>query len=200
MFGKDYSDIWVGYADDSYIATRLLWFTGITFEATVNAHRTIELYLKAYLVGQQIRVTKRSPAWGHRLADLCQKSKQIDSSFDNENLKRRVDFFQRYFDYVRYPSEPGSPDDGSLIWFSFDAIILPLDEVVAFVRPRIKLKGNNWTSTPIYRLLSERDGAQPHQLRAIEDGNDFLETINTKKTCQSRVRFNENFEYDRPGC
>jgi len=200
MFGKDYSDIWVRYADESYIATRLLWFTGVTFEASVNAHRTIELYLKAYLVGQQISVTKGSPAWGHRLADLYQESKQIDSSFDNENLKRRVDFFQRYFDYVRYPGEEGSPDDGSLIWFSFDANILPLDEVVAFVRPRIKLKDNNWTSTPIYRLLSERDSAQPHQLLAIEDGNDLLETINTKKTCQSSVRFNEDFEYDRPGC
>ena len=61
MFGKDYGDIWVHYADDSYIATRLLWFTGLWFEASVNAHRTIELYLKAYLVGQEIGITKGSP-------------------------------------------------------------------------------------------------------------------------------------------
>ena len=47
MFGKDYSDIWVYYADNSYIATRLLWFTGFMLEAPVNSHRTIELYLKA---------------------------------------------------------------------------------------------------------------------------------------------------------
>ena len=200
MFGKDYSDSWVYYADNSYIATRLLWFTGFRLEAPVNAHRTIELYLKAYLVGQGVSVAKGSAAWGHSLRDLCQKAAQIDSSFGIEDLKWRVTFFQRYFDFVRYPSEHGSPGDGSLTWFSFDANILPLDEVAAFIRPRIKLSANNWKSTPIYRLLLERNSAQPHQLRAIEDGNNLLEIINTEKTCQSSIRFDKDFEFDKPGC
>ena len=200
MFGKDYSDIWMYYADNSYIATRLLWFTGFMLEAPVNSHRTIELYLKAYLVGQKIGVTKGSGAWGHNLSSLCQKAAQLDSSFDNEDLKRRVTFFQRYFDYVRYPTEQVGQNDGSGTWFSFDSNILPLDEVVAYIRPRIKLNENNWASTPIYSLLSDRSKAQPHQLRAIKDGNDLLETINTEKTWQSSVRFNRCFEFDRPGC
>lgn len=80
MFGNTYSDIWLDYADKSYIATRLLWFTGFTIEAPVSAHRTIELYLKSYLVGQVIRVEKGSPAWGHRVGDLCDESARIDCS------------------------------------------------------------------------------------------------------------------------
>ena len=200
MFGTDYSEIWLGYADNSYIATRLLWFTGFMIEAPINAHRTIELYLKSYLVGRGVRIKKDSSAWGHRIGDLCQEAVKIDASFDNENLNRRVRFFERYFDYVRYPSEQGSPDDGSLTWFSFDSNILPLDEVVAFIRPRIKLKDDNWASTTINRLLSDRSKAQPHQLRAIEESNYFLKIINTDKTWQSDVEFNENFEFDKPGC
>lgn len=52
MFGNDYSDVWLSYADNSYIISRLLWFTGFMLECPVNVHRTIELYLKAFLVGQ----------------------------------------------------------------------------------------------------------------------------------------------------
>lgn len=200
MFGTDYSEIWLGYADKSYIATRLLWFTGFMIEAPVNAHRTIELYLKSYLVGQGIQVVKSSPAWGHRLGDLCQEAAKIDFSFDNENLQRRIKFFERYFDYVRYPSEPGSPEDGSLTWFSFDSNILPLDEVVAFVRPRVTINDNNWASTTLNRILADRDAAQPHQLRAIEDTNSLLKIICTDNTCQSVVNFNKEFSYDKPGC
>ena len=200
MFGNDYSEIWLNYADKSYIVTRLLWFTGFMIEAPVNAHRTIELYLKSYLVGQDIEIKMDSTAWGHRIGDLCHESAKIDPSFGNERLKRRVRFFERYFDYIRYPNEQGSPDDDSLTWFSFDSNILPLDEVVAFIRPRVKLKDDNWASTTINRLLSDREKAQPHQLRAIEDSNLFLEIINTDKTWQSVVGFNETFNFDKPGC
>lgn len=200
MFGTDYSEIWLEYADKSYIATRLLWFTGFMIEAPVNAHRTIELYLKSFLVGQGVQVVKGSPAWGHRLGGLCQEAAKVDSSFDNEDLQRRVKFFERYFDYVRYPSEPGSPEDGSLTWFSFDSNILPLDEVVAFVRPRVMIDESNWASTALNGILADRNAAQPHQLRAIEDTNSLLGIICTDKTCQSVVNFKKEFGYDKPGC
>jgi len=200
MSGIDYSEIWLDYADKSYIATRLLWFTGFVIEAPVNAHRTIELFLKSYLVGQGIRVERGSSAWGHEIGKLCQEAEKIDSSFGHQDLQKRVKFFERYFDYVRYPSEQISPDDGSLTWFSFDSNILPLDEVVAFIRPRVKLKDNAWASTTLNRLLSDRSKAQPHQLRAIEDGNNFLDLINTVTTYQSTVKFNSSFNFDKPGC
>lgn len=199
MFGNDYSEIWLSYADKSYIATRLLWFTGFMIEAPVNAHRTIELYLKAFLVGEGIGVKKGSPAWGHRIGDLCHEAAILDSSFTNSDLERRIRFFERYFDYVRYPSEQGSPDDGSLTWFSFESNILPLDEVVAFIRPRVTIK-DDWSSTEINRMLSKRESAHPHQIRAIEDSNEFLEIINTDKTYQSSIKFGDKFEFDKSGC
>ena len=200
MFGKDNSWIWTNYADNSYIATRLVWFTGFWIEAPVSAHRTIELYLKAYLVGQGIRVEKGSPGWGHDLADLWQESAKLDPSFSVEGLRRRIAFFQRYFDFVRYPNNNSGPNDGSLIWFSFDSNIIPLDEIVAFVRPRVKLTEEDWTRTPVYRLLGDRDKAQTHQLRALVDNNELLKTINAKRTRQTAVIFNEGFEFDQPGC
>lgn len=124
----------------------------------------------------------------------------MDYSFGSEDLARRVKFFERYFDYSRYPSEQGSPEDGSLNWFSFDSNILPLDEIVAFIRPRIKIENDDWGETTISKLLTDSDSAQPQQLRAIKDSNAFLETINTNKTMQSSVIFNELFDYDQPGC
>lgn len=200
MFGNNHSEIWLEYADKSYIATRLLWFTGFTNESPVTAHRTIELYLKSFLVGQAVPIEKGSPAWGHRLGDLCEEAAKVDSSFANDDVLRRARFFERYFVYVRYPSQQGSPDDGSLTWLSFDSNILPLDEVVAFIRPRIKIDDDRWAFTAIKCLLADRDAAQPHQLRALEDSNTLLDVINTDRTHQSNVQFNKNFVYDKPGC
>lgn len=117
---------WLRYADNSYIATRLLWFTGFMIETPVYAHRTIELYLKSFLLGHGIKVEKGSPAWGHRIGSLCKEAAKHDESFSNQELERRVTFFERYFDYVRYPSM-SSPEDGSYNWYSFDSNILPLD-------------------------------------------------------------------------
>ena len=197
---QGFTQIWVDYADNSYVATRLLWFTGFVFEAAVNAHRTIELYLKAYLVGQGIPVERGSPAWGHDLADLCQEAARFDPSLRGEDLRRRIAFFQRYFDYVRYPDNGSSVGDGSLIWFSFDSNIIPLDEIVAFIRPRVKLAEEDSTRTPVYGLLGDPSKTRPHQLRALKDGNDLVETINTDRTLQTIVVFNQDFEFDQTGC
>ena len=63
MFDPSSPQIWLGYADHSYVATRLLWFTGFPFEAPVSAHRTIELYLKTFLVGNGEKIAKGQPGW-----------------------------------------------------------------------------------------------------------------------------------------
>src|SRR3546814_2735528 len=111
-------DVWRGYADYSYVASRLLWFTGNTTEASVNAHRTVELYLKAYLVGTGEGVRLQSRSWGHKLGKLGDVCAEHSSDFSEIAVARRLAFFERYFEFVRYPSEPGSPTDGSLIWLA----------------------------------------------------------------------------------
>jgi hypothetical protein len=70
MFGTADPKVWLHFADNSYLSSRLLFFTGFTLEAPVSAHRTLELYLKAFLVAKGVDVKPGSPAWGHRLSSL----------------------------------------------------------------------------------------------------------------------------------
>lgn len=107
--------VWLRYADRSYVATRLLWFTGLRLEAPVSAHRTIELYLKAFLVSHGEEIRRGSKAWGHTLGDLGNVCSRYSSEFADQAVVRRLAFFQRYFDFVRYPTDTGGPDDGSLV-------------------------------------------------------------------------------------
>ena len=72
MFGTDNPAVWVAYADRSYLITRLLWFTGFMFDAPVSSHRTLELYLKAFLVSQGEDVAKGKVTWGHDLKGLTE--------------------------------------------------------------------------------------------------------------------------------
>jgi len=200
MIDKSSTLTWLSYADNSYIATRLLWFTGFFIEAPVNSHRTLELYLKAFLIGNGIQVKMGSPAWGHKLGKLYKGAVSVASDFESEDVYRRLKFFERYFDYVRYPSDSFGPNDGSLTWFSFDSNIAPLDELVAFIRPRISLGTDDWATTNINMLLADEKVAQPHQLRALKDGNGFLDIINNKATSTPSIKFNNEFDYDMPGC
>jgi hypothetical protein len=41
MFGKTEPAGWLHYADSSYVATRLLWFTNLTIDSAVYGHRTL---------------------------------------------------------------------------------------------------------------------------------------------------------------
>ena len=200
MFDPNSPLIWLHYADSSYTATRLLWFTGLWKEAPVSAHRTIELYLKAFLVSHGEEVRPGSPAWGHLLGDLGDTCSRYASAFGDQAVVRRLSFFQRYFDFVRYPSEPGSPDDGSLVWFSFDSNIQPLDELVAFIRPRIQLADTDWLDSLIHQTISSDSPESGYQRRALTDSNLSLTTIDCTKTESVFVSFDERFDYDMPGC
>lgn len=71
MFGTDLQEAWVDYADRSYLITRLIWFAGFMIDASVNSHRTIELYLKGFLVSQDEVAAKGRVAWGHDLVGLA---------------------------------------------------------------------------------------------------------------------------------
>jgi hypothetical protein len=189
--------VWLDWADRAYVSARLLWFTEMQIEAPLHAHRALELYLKTYLVGCGDVVAKGQPAWGHRLPDLADAAARYDISFREAELVRRLAFFERFFRFTRYPTEPGSPEDGSLVWFSFDANILPLDECVAHVRPRVTLKDEEWSRSYL-ATQNQRGGGFPH--RALVDGNSQLGNILCGATTATQVDFTKGFRYDLRRC
>jgi len=200
MFGTDNPAVWVYYADRSYLITRLLWFTGFMLDAPVSSHRTLELYLKAFLVSQGEDVAKGKATWGHDLKGLTESCTIRNHDFSNSEFTRRVAYFQRYFDLVRYPSELRLSDDDGMIWFSFDSCISPLDETVAFIRPRIELLEDEWKKSMLNELYSSNDAKRGFQRRAFTDSNVQIKIILCKKTSRSEVKFDPAFTFDMPGC
>lgn len=201
MIEPDSAESWVFYADNSYIVTRLLWFTGFSMEPPVSAHRTIELFLKAYLVSKRDVVQKGQPAWGHEISKLLTRCATYDEAFSVTPLTRRVGFFQRYFDVVRYPTSiEGKLKNGSLIWFGPDSSILPLDEVIAFLRPRIVLPDSAWQKSQLTFIYCSTDPRWEFQKRALIDSNKHIEKLVCSMTNSSEIKFDESFNVDLPGC
>lgn len=200
MFGTDYPAVWVDYADRSYLITRLLWFTGLKLDAPVSSHRTLELYLKAFLVSQGEDVAKGKAVWGHDLKGLAESCIIHNNDFSISEFTRRVTYFQRYFDLVRYPSELRLSDDDGGIWFSFDSCISPLDEAVAFIRPRIKLLEDEWKKSMLNELHASTDAERGFQRRAFTTSNVQIGIILCEKTSRPEVRFDLAFRFDKPGC
>ena len=134
MFNTDIPVVWINYADNSYIISRMLFFTNFLLESPVNAHRTMELYLKAYLVSNSLEVSIKGKAWGHNLIELNNHFPPYDPSFNNTELIRRLKYFQRYFDLVRYPSSiEGKLTEGTGIWFSFESNPFPFSPFLSFI-------------------------------------------------------------------
>lgn len=86
------------YADEFYMLTRFAYFAFLQNAAFINAHRAIEYYLKAGLVGNlSLRELKNM---GHNLVQLWTRYKEvikIDESFDEI-----INYMNR-FDELRYP-------------------------------------------------------------------------------------------------
>ena len=201
MFDINDPKIWVDYADRSYIATRLLSLTSFMLDAPVNAHRSIELYLKAFLVSNGARPVRNGIAWGHNLDRLRKFCEKHNHGFANTDLKRRIAFFQHYFDFIRYPGEPVATFEGNKIfWLGFDSTVLPLDEIVAYVRPRIKLSSTQWESSWLMSVFKSNQTHLWYQKKAILDGNSLLKKIICSKTTKTRIRFNADFSLDQPNC
>lgn len=201
MFGTDIAEAWLYYADGSYVATRMLWFTNFRLEAPVGSHRTIEMYLKTYLVSKGNIIKKGKQGWGHDLQQIAHLCAYHNADFTNTDLLRRISYYQRYHDLVRYPTEiDGKQDDGSLIWFSFDSAIMPLDEIVAFIRPRIVLTDEDWTKSRINMLYKNDKPEWSYQRKALTDHNNFIEEIVCASTKNMKIDFDPNFRFDLPGC
>jgi hypothetical protein len=198
MFSTDIPAVWVDYADRSYIITRLIWFTGFMLDAPVNSHRTIELYLKGFLVSQGESAAKGKTAWGHDLKSLTENCARYDADFLVLEFTRRVVFFQRYFDMMRYPSDRNLSD--GMIWFSFDSCIAPLDEIVAYVRPRIGLSEDEWRGTTLNSVFSMSNPTRGYQRKALIDSNGQINVLICEKTFRPTVLFNPAFNFDLPSC
>ncbi|MDD5223144.1 MAG: hypothetical protein PHE84_04065 [bacterium] len=200
MFGADLPEAWVSYADRNYLITRLIWFTGFLLDAPVSSHRTIELYLKAFLVSRGEPVGKNKTVWGHDLENLLESCIKYNQDFSVPDFVRRVKYFQRYFDFIRYPTDLKLPDEKSMIWFSIDSCIFPLDEIVAFIRPRIKLTEDEWKKTWLNSIFSSDDPKFGFQKRALTDSNNHLKVLICGQTNNSSILFDHKFSCDLPGC
>jgi HEPN domain-containing protein len=199
VFGPDIPSVWLNYADRSYVAARLLWFTGLQLDAPVQAHRAIELLLKACLVANGVPVEPRTRAWGHDLGHLWAVCLETDAVTPSEEMNRRVKFFNDYFDYVRYPTSLEERTDGRAIWFAFDKNISPLDEVFAYLRPRIKaVLGQPSFLEDLMSIdgLAER----VYLKRALTDSNDSLSVIIGIDQLEACDVFSSSFSADHPGC
>ncbi len=201
MVGTESPEGWLYYADGSYLSTRLLWFTHFMSEAPVHSHRTIELYLKTYLISKGVTVKKGQMSGGHDLQQLTNECTAFDKGFSDSQVSRRIVFYQRYHDLVRYPSEIGGKlNAGSLIWCSFDSAIYPLDELVAFIRPRVQLSETQWESSRINTLSKDGRPEWAFQRRALQDTNAHLSQILCSSTQKMQVEFDQKFKLDLPGC
>lgn len=200
MYDPSLPKAWLDYADRSYMGTRLLWLCNFTIDAPVNAHRTIEFFLKSYLVSKGEMVRKGSPCWGHELDNLRLVCEKYNNSFSNDEFTRRVRYFQRYFDLVRYPIDiKDKLKDGSMIWFGIDAMPI-IDEMVAFIRPRIYLSGDDWSHTWLNSIYTEKPEKHDMQYRALVDQNKHIEIIICKNSFESSFEFSKDFNLDFPGC
>lgn len=193
--------VWIGLADKSYIATRMLSLTYFMEDAPVLAHRAIELYLKAFLVSEGQFAQKELKSWGHQLDKLRQVCESFDLDFSNTEFARRVAFYQKYFDSFRYPGEDENTfSEEKNYWLGFDSAVLPLDEIVAFARPRIKLTPDDWMFSWLNSVYSSDKPHLGYQKRALIDHNEHLKQIICTESGKSIISFDKEFSLDRPGC
>ena len=205
MFDPDIPEIWLNYSDRSYVATRLLGHTNFLLDTPVHVHRTLELFLKTYIVSTGEKIRKGERSWGHNLESLRKVCESHNSGFSEGEFIRRLVHFQKYFDIIRDPSAIGdlnNRDEGSIfkIPFSFDSSIEPMDELVAFIRPRINVEKEVWRSSIIYGLVHEQREWFETQANALKHENNHLDNINCSDTNNSDVEFNPDFDFDLPGC
>lgn len=201
MFHPSLPEAWVDCADRSYMSTRLLWFCRFLIDAPIHAHRTIELYFKSFLVSKGVVIKKGKSGWGHEIDILRKQCEKFNNDFSHPEFSRRIKYFQRYFDLVRYPTDiEDKLQDGTVIWFGLDALPV-LDEIVAYIRPRVELSEEEWKHTQIYSInYSKMSEEFTMQHRALVDHNEHLTTIACKKSSDAKIDFKDDFELDLPGC
>jgi HEPN domain-containing protein len=95
---------WHQWAEATYRAADVLFNNGdpfLWFGAAVLGHQSVEMFLKAILIGKGHRVIK-CDVWGHDLLDLM---KQVEQSSIHLPPEFEEDFrvFNSFFNELRYP-------------------------------------------------------------------------------------------------
>lgn len=199
MFEPELPEAWLQYADQGYLTARVLWFTGLQWDSPVHAHRAIELLLKSYLVANGVPIARNSNAWGHRLDALWNTCVSQDRSISSSEMQRRLVYFNDYHDFVRYPTSISSRTGGRLIWFGFERNVAPLDDVFAYLRPRVR------TILGCEGLLEElvtQSSPSGRELlrRALVDSNARLNILVNNEVVPPSSVFSPTFDADKPGC
>ena len=76
---------------------------------------------------------------------------------------------------------------------TFDANIQPLDEIVAFVRPRVRMTAKDWEATEMFSILNDSSDRYGYQRRALQYQNAHLDLIDCRESGESSVPFNESW-------
>jgi hypothetical protein len=87
-----------------------------------------------------------------------------------------------------------------MIWFGPDSSIMPLDEVVAFIRPRVIIPDIDWKNSQLSFIFNASEPQWALQRKALTDSNRHINKIMCSTTTATEVEFDSSFRVDLPGC
>jgi len=122
----------VVHANYDYIATRLLWFSGLTELAFFHMQQAVEKYLKAFLIARGRDFSRRT----HDLGDLCRKCAEVDGWFAQPPWPEWCKRLAYFSEVGRYPQERFGG------WGFNSGVLDYLDEFAYTVRERMPLPEN----------------------------------------------------------
>lgn len=172
-------EAWVTYGDESYLATRLLWFTGFPRESALTAHRAVERYMKAFLTSSGVRVEGELDGWERNIDTMRSVASAFDDAFRLDEVRARTRTLQRQFRELREPGPAAARAEECLCWAG---VVAPTDDLAAFIRPRVRLEPDQWADMPLARAGSTDGRPNPFQERALREHNVRLETLLCTRT------------------
>lgn len=176
---------WLEYGDEAYLATRLLWFTGFPVESALAAHRALERYFKAYLTASGVRMEGELGGWGRNIDTMRSVASAFDDTFRSEEVRARARTVQRLFKTLREPDADGGPRP-ELCW---SGVVAPADDLVAFLRPRVRVDDDVWPRLPLARAVADQGRPNPFRARALREHNPHLDIILCRRSHEPAPAF-----------
>lgn len=179
-------EVWLAYGDEAYLAARLLWFTGFPVESALSGHRALERYFKAYLTASGVRMEGEIGAWGRNIDTMRSVASAFDDAFREDEVRARTRALQRLFKALR---EPGADQGAPAPRLSWDRVIAPADDLVAFLRPRVRVEPEVWARLPLALAASDDGRPNPFRARALTEHNPHVDLILCSGTRQTAPEF-----------
>jgi hypothetical protein len=164
---------WLAYGDEAYLATRLLWFTGFPVESALAAHRALERYFKAYLTASGVRMEAELGGWGRNIDTMRSVASAFDDGFRDEQARARTRAIQALFKRLREP-DGAAATPADVTWAG---VVAPTDDLVAFLRPRVRVPEEVWPRLPLARVVASENRPNPFRVRALREHNLRIDTI-----------------------